>query len=420
MYQKITLNNGLSLLSEKLPEAKSVAIGFWLKIGPRDEKVDETGLFHFCEHLLFKGTKNRSASDIAKEIDSIGGVINAFTTNEYVCFYVHVPFTEYLKGLEVLIDIYTNAVFLEQEIEKEKTVIINEINSVFETPDDRVYELFMEKTFHKHSLGRPIMGYKDGIRKITKLKIQEFYQKHFHTQNTVISLAGNCDLKHVIKMIENTQFPQGKVYKTKEGNITPLYYTIESFPCQQMHFCLGTSEYNLTKNDYFVEIITNLIFGDSLSSRLHQKIREEYGYCYSIFSFLTHFRRENLFGLYANTSPDLFYKTYASVMQEIKLFADKGITENELKIGKKQLLGSLLLNWENVEYHMQRIFKYEMMLGEYFSYEQIEEKVNACTISHVTDLITKIFVRDKFVLTVLGPENIVEKDLLKELHNVSG
>ena len=291
-YRKTTLPNRLTVISEKIPYVRSVSIGVWVKAGSRNENIELNGIAHFMEHMLFKGTKRRSAREIARSLESVGGYLNAFTSKEQTCFFAEIMDTQLARAVDVLSDMTCNSLFTEKEFEKERQVILDEIDSVEDTPDDLVQDIFIEKLYPDNSLGYPILGSKSSVRKISRDQIIDFHRKHYTASNIIIAAAGNIDHEKLVQLCEKKfQVPEeSHVYPTNQpSKIGDGEYLVKK-QINQAHICLGTQALPYQHHRKYELLLLNTVLGVGMGSRLFQNIRERYGVAYSVYSFVDFFK----------------------------------------------------------------------------------------------------------------------------------
>lgn len=304
-YRKTTLANGIRVISEEIPSVKSVSIGVWVNTGSKNETEKNNGITHFIEHMVFKGTKNKSIREIAQSIESVGGFMNAFTTKEHTCFYARV-LDEYVENaVDVLSDLVQNPIFPAKEIEKEKTVVIEEIKSTEDDPDDQVHEYFEKHLFGEHSLGMPIIGTVENVSSFTRNDLIQFIEDYYTTNNIIVTAAGNIKHEQLLKLVEkyfrkklSTAVKQETEKFSKQKKVFKEYPK----PIQQAHICTGTVAFSVHSKLRYPALVMNTILGDGMSSRLFQQIREKRGLAYSVYSFLTLMNETGVFGVYIGLS----------------------------------------------------------------------------------------------------------------------
>lgn len=394
---KIKLANGVTLMLERLPYFKSVTLGFFLRKGSRDENDQERGYSHFCEHMLFKGTTKYKKDNVAEIFDQMGGYINAYTTNELVVVYNKVPYFNLEATLNLIYNMYTDSLFEKSELELERDVILNEINSTLEDPQDKISEDFMSNLFPNQGLGYPIIGTSESIESLTRDDLYDFYRKMFNSKDLIIAISGNIDIDNIVKTVEKFEFNQCGVENDKtavQGDGRMFFTKLNS---EQLHIMGGTSKFTLSKDTYLHSSILNIILGETMSSRLFQKVREELGLCYSIYSFIHKYRKENIFGIYTSVMPKTGKKTIAAISDVIKELLRNGITRDELEKARRQQIGEIILNSDILQKRMQRMVSQEIRFGEQFDENYIIDKINKITVEDINKLVKEIFIRENFI-----------------------
>jgi predicted Zn-dependent peptidase len=405
MYRKDTLSNGIRVVSETLPKSRSVSIGVWVKVGSRHEPPEIGGISHFIEHMFFKGTGKRSAKDIAIEMDSIGGEMNAFTSQETTTYYAKVVDEHLPVVVEILADILLGAKFDPVEMEKERKVILEEIKGVEDTPDDYIHELFTSTVWPDNSLGRPILGTRETIKALKHNDIVSYIDNYYHPREIVISVAGNFEHGRLIEMLDR-HF--GKLARTgvAKKEAAPAFTTavaVKKKQLEQVQLCLGCKGLQYTHEDRFVISALNTVLGNSMSSRLFQEVREQNALAYSIYSYVTSYRDTGLLTVYAGTDPSNALEVVRLVVKEMKKIKEEGITPAEELRVKNQIKGSLILSLESSNSHMSRLARQEMYFGKYLSMDDIIKGVEKVTAEQVQRLAQQLFTRENTSLTILGP-----------------
>ncbi|MGG1574386.1 M16 family metallopeptidase [Fictibacillus sp. NRS-1165] len=384
--------NGVRVVLEKIPTVRSVAIGVWIGTGSRFEVPENNGVSHFLEHMFFKGTTSRSAREIAESFDSIGGQVNAFTSKEYTCYYAKVLDTHAPRALNVLSDMFFNSTFDEQELLKEKNVVLEEIKMYEDTPDDIVHDLLSRASFHQHSLGYPILGTENTLNTFNGKTLRDYMADYYTPENVVVSVAGNVD-EGFIKEVENL-FGGYSGTPADSSLQAPVFHSeklARKKETEQAHLCLGFPGLSLKDPDTFSLIVLNNIFGSSMSSRLFQEVREQRGLAYSVFSYHSAYRDNGLFTIYGGTAPgqlDELYNTVGMIVDELK---DKGISDKELMNSKEQIKGSLMLSLESTNSRMSRNGKNELILNYHRSLDEMVQLIDAVSKESVDTLIHRIF-----------------------------
>lgn len=407
MYRKSILPNGIRVVSESIPYVKSVTLGIWVGTGSRSEQEHNHGISHFIEHMVFKGTYNRSAKDIAETVDEVGGQLNAFTAKEHTCYYIKVLDTHLELALDVLSDMLLSSKFDMEDIKREREVVLEEVHMYEDTPDELVHDLHLNHIWADHALGRNILGTIPSIEKFDNSLITEYYQEFYTPDNIVIAAAGN--LTHE-KLEELAERYFGKMNgKKKQGNsnkpsLIPAH-TIQSKAIEQVHLCLGTHSVPQASPDIYTIHILNNILGGGISSRLFQSIREEKGLAYSIYSYQTNYSDAGLFTIYAGTRPSNTTQVIELIRQNISELKNKGISASELSKTKEQLKGSLLLGLESSSSRMSRVGKMEITLGKYITLDEVVAKIDKVSLEDLREITQDLFNAKTLCFTALGPVN---------------
>ncbi|BCB97170.1 peptidase M16 [Dissulfurispira thermophila] len=404
MFTKLHLDNGIPVVMEQLKNYRSVILGIWVKVGSRNETHDKNGISHFLEHMFFKGTKKRTATDISIDIDSLGGDLNAFTSRENTAFYVKV-LDEYIdKGVELLSDIFLHSTFPQEEIEKEKGVIKEEIKLVEDTPDDYIHDLFSKTVWGDSGLGQPVLGRRETVKAFTHEDLISHVRKYYGTTDTVVACAGNFEPNHIISLL-NHYF--GSLRRGSEPELfsSPSFKSeIAIYPkdLSEVHICFGVEGLPYASKDRYTIAILNSILGASVSSRLFQEIREKKGYAYSIYSFVSSYIDTGFWAVYSGTGRKKALTVTELIIKEMKGLYET-ISETELRRAKDQLKGNLVLGLESTSSRMQSIARQEIYYGRYFSQKEIMKEIEAVTLDAVKSLSKRLINDGKMSLTVLGP-----------------
>jgi predicted Zn-dependent peptidase len=402
---KTTLKNGIRIVTKTMPHASSVSMGVWVNVGARDESAPESGLSHFIEHMIFKGTQKRSAFQIAKEFDAIGGQTNAFTTMENTCYYARVIDSQMETMVDILSDIFVNSVFDPGEIDKERPVILQEIGMVEDSPDEYIHMLSGHNFWGENPLGRSILGTPENIARFDALTIKNFFQRLYQPDRIVISAAGNLDHNHLVALIE----PVFETIAPRDGfpqRITPLGCSVVDLNhrnLEQMHICLSARGLSVTDPRRYACSLLNTIMGGNMSSRLFQEIRERRGLAYSVYSFISSHVDTGMFGFYMGVDPRQAQKTTRLVLAEIEKIKNEPVEPAELKAAIEYTKGSLLLASESADNQMVRSAQNEMHFGDDIALQTIIDKIEAVTTDEIRDLANELFNRAEMTLTLLGP-----------------
>lgn len=404
MYNKTVLENGVRVVTEDLPGVRSVAIGLWIENGSRFEEQNEAGISHLIEHLLFKGTEKRTAREIAESIESVGGQLNAFTSKEYTCYYARVLDEHLPLAVDVLSDMYFSSLFREDDLEREKGVVQEEIRMYEDTPDEYIHDLFSQTIWDGHPLGRPVIGTMDSVAGFTQHEILNYYRKHYQPSNLVVALAGNLRHEQVLDLIRPVfeSATAGEAIHDKKPPRTTA--GIKSFPrpLEQVQFCLGVPALSQYEERIYPLQILNSVLGGGASSRLFQQIREQRGLVYSIYSYYMTFFDTGLLTIYAGTNPANFPEVLDLTWQEMSRMVEKGISQEELVNTREKVKGSLLLASESVNHHMNRLGKTELIYQRLVTPDEIIRKISQVTPEEVRDLARELLDPARYTLTILG------------------
>jgi len=404
-YQKTVLDNGIKVITESVPYFNSVSIGVWVVTGSRDEQVRENGISHFIEHLLFKGTERRTAYDIAKEIDSVGGTLNAFTGREYTCFYAKVIDKNLPLAIDLLSDIFLFSLMDPKDVEKERMVILQEIKMVEDTPDDYIHDLFNQVCWGDHPLGFPICGTSELVQSFTRDQICQYFKENYQPDRIIVCAAGNLDHQEVVDRIGKKfkQIPNSDGARDRQRPLQISTTNILKRELEQVHFCLGTRGLQYNHSLRFASYILNTILGGGMSSRLFQEIRENRGLAYSVYSYLPTYMDTGLVVVYAGTGESSFQEVLDLILKEFRRFKTEPLKNGELGTAKEQLKGNLLLSLESSDHLMTRLAKNEIYFDSFHPVDQILKGIDGVEEEMVRNLANEIFDERFFCLTVLGP-----------------
>ena len=405
MIQQTRLDNGLTILTEVMPHVRSVAVGVWVRKGSRDESETDSGISHFIEHLLFKGTKNRTTRDIAQITDALGGHLDAFTSREFAGYYNKVTDDNLSVTFDLLADLVTNPLFDTVEMEKERGVIIEEIKMVEDQPDELVFELFSESFWPKHPLGRQIAGTLDSVAGLDREKIINHFQHSYSPQNLVISAAGNLTHEQIVDLCSK-YFSDLKNYNGAYDRTAPIS-TAEILlrhkrGLEQSHIVLGMPCPSMVDDDRFVANVLSTILGGGMSSRLFQTIREDKGLAYTVSAGINSYVDAGCLSIYAGTSPEQVSEVIDLSMVELRRMKDDLVSEEELQRSKDLVKTSIVLGLESTRQRMSRLAQQEIFFGEVSSIDEIVKDIQSVTAEDVHNLATQLFQSDKIALTVLG------------------
>ena len=399
------LPNGLIVLSEEMAHIRSISIGIWMKTGSRDEAAEVNGISHFLEHMVFKGTKTRSAQDIARQVDSIGGNMDAFTGKETICFNIKVLDEHLPVAVDILSDLVLNPVLEPKDITREKGVILEEIKMDEDNPDYLVHEIFTQNFWKDHPLGKPILGTKETVRSFEQDKLFDFYGHRFVPNNMIISAAGNLNHRRFVELIKEKfaalkSVPNG--FRSPAPSITSRIITRNKKSLEQVQLCVGVPSHPISHAKRYVSYVLNTVLGGGMSSRLFQKIREEQGLVYSIYSDLNPYRDTGCMAVYAGTSMESTPKVVDSILAEFRELKSEQIPADELRRAKDQLKGSLMLSLESSTSRMSNLARQEMYFERFFSLDETVEQIESVTADEIAEMANSLFHLDKVAITVLG------------------
>jgi predicted Zn-dependent peptidase len=380
-YRKTKLDNGLRIITESMSGVRSVSIGVWIATGSRHETAGTGGISHLLEHMAFKGTERRTPYDIAVSLESLGGHLNAFTEKEFTCYCALVLDEHLDQAVDVLADILQHPLLRPQDLRSEKGIIHEEIRNVQDTPEDLIHERFIQSVFEPHPLGAPILGTPSTLRGITRDDLLRFRRSRYVFSNCIVSAAGNVDHRRLCRMIERRfqDLGSGRVPASIRPRTGRLRFRAIRAPISQVHICTGSIGVSYTDRRKFPLLVLDTYFGGGMSSRLFQKVREEQGLAYSVYSFLDFWSDTGLWGVYTSTSPDSFDRAVESIRSETRLLAREGIPADALSRVKSQIIGNLLLTYEDSGHRMSRLAKMEAYTGSYTPVERVIERFRSVT-----------------------------------------
>lgn len=405
MLKRITLDNGLRIVCEKIPYLRSVSMGIWVGTGSRNEDSTNNGISHFIEHMMFKGTASKSAKEIAESIDNIGGQINAFTGKECTCYYTKTLDTHLDISMDVLTDMVFNSKFSEKDIDTERKVILEEIGMYEDSPEELVHDILSESVWSGNPLGYPILGTQKSLSEIDRDMIVSYVSDYYTPCNSVVSIAGNYNDDDLDKLIHQylSRWPSNKNLKPVYGSTGFITgETIKEKDTEQVHICLGFEGIEHGNDQLYTLLAINNIFGGGMSSRLFQKVREEKGLVYSIYSYPSSYKNAGLFTIYAGMNPEHIDKVINIIAEEVRLLKNKGITKEDLQKSKEQLKGNYILGLESTSSRMNSNGKSELLLEYINSPEEILDKVDKIDMDSVNKVIEEIFDIDKASFSAVG------------------
>ncbi len=403
--ERAVLPNGFRIVTESMPYVRSVSLGVWVGSGSRVELVPENGLSHFIEHMVFKGTQNRSAEDIAKSVDSIGGGLDAFTSKELVSFNTKVLDEHLPYAFDVLSDLVLNPLFREEDIEKEKGVILEEIKMEADQPEFVLHEAFIGNFWKGHGLGRPILGTKETVKKFTREMLLDYYGRVYSPENITITAAGNLEHDEIVRLVSSRfaglspreELTLGPPPKTHAPIILKKKESLE-----QVHIAMGVPCYPLAHARRFPLYILNTVLGGGMSSRLFQDIREKQGLAYAVYSELNLFSDTGCFTVYAGTAAETAKKVVDSVVGEFRRLKDELISTEELRRAKDHLKGSLMLSLESTSSRMSNLARQELYFNRFMSMDEMLENIEAVDRDEVQKVAQEFFQSEDIAVAILG------------------
>uniref|UniRef100_Q01QF8 Peptidase M16 domain protein n=1 Tax=Solibacter usitatus (strain Ellin6076) TaxID=234267 RepID=Q01QF8_SOLUE len=400
-----TLANGVRVITEAMQHVRSVSVGIWIGAGSRRETTEQNGISHFIEHMLFKGTTTRSAEDIARAVDALGGNLDAFTAKELVCFNTKVLDQHLSQAFEVLADLVLNPMFREEDIEKEKGVILEEIKMEADSPDYLVHEIFSSNFWKDHPLGKPILGTPQSVRRFDSTMIRDFYRSVYSPANMVVTAAGHMTHEGLTALVQQyfASLPPGPAAPPDLQPSTHARIALRNKKSlEQVHLCLGVPSYPLPHEERFACYVLNTLLGGGMSSRLFQNIRERQGLAYAVFSELNPYRDTGCLSIYAGTSAESARQVVESITTEFRQLKGDRVGDEELRRAKDHLKGSLMLGLESTASRMSNLARQEMYFGRFFTLDELVESIEAVTAEDVRRIAQTFFDSRQIALTILG------------------
>jgi len=409
MFAKTVLDNGIRIVSNEMHDHRSVSLGIWVENGSRHESVAQNGISHFIEHLLFKGTERRSATQIAEEMDAVGGVLNAFTSKEQTCYYAKVLDENLPLAIDLLTDIFLHSSFDAEEIERERSVILQEMSQSEDTPDDYVHELFSLDFFKDHPIGRPICGRQETVKRFQRGDFVDFFKTRYRPSRVIVAAAGNFRHDQLVEemaarlgMVGDGSEPlaallDGERKPTMASGVYP-----HSKELEQVHLCLGMAGVAQSDPRRYPAYVLNTLLGGGMSSRLFQEIREKRGKAYSVYSFSSSYKDVGYLGVYAGTSIESAEEVVDLVVKELRKLAGGEITDEELTRTRGQLVGGMMLGLESTDSWMSHIARNEIYFGKTVTTEEICQRIRAVSRDDVIQLADSLFHPEEMTLTLLG------------------
>lgn len=421
MIKKHTLDNGIRIVMEKIDYVKSASIGIWVNVGSNNENQETNGLSHFIEHMLFKGTENRKANEIAEDIDNLGGQLNAFTSKECTCFYVKVLDENIKEAVDILSDMFFNSLFKQEEIDKEISVVIEEIKMYEDSPEDIVHDKLTEVIFNNSPMAYNILGTEENLKTFTTKKVVEYMKKNYTPYNTVIAVAGSFDEQEFVRMI-NEKFKDWHNEDIK--HVDPDAEYVRSVvginkDLEQLHMCIGNKTIGRHDKNYYPLLVLNNLFGGTMSSRIFQEVREKKGLVYSIYSFVSNYSNTGIFSIYAGMSYNQVEDALRTVLKEMISIKNGNISDEEFIRAKQQIKGNYILGLESTSSRMSSIGRRELLYNEIQYPEEVIESINSVKKEDVLNLAVELFDIDSLSITFTGNLN-KNKDIEEKIKKVLG
>ena len=404
-YRKSVLPNGMRILTERMPHVRSVAVGVWVETGSRHEVESRGGVSHLIEHLVFKGTATRSAEAIARTMDSVGGQMDAFTTKENTCFYVQVLDEHLPLAVDLLTDILLHPLFDAEELEREKSVVLQEIRMVEDTPDDIIHDLFAAQIWGGHPLARPILGTRELVSGFHRDAIADYFGEEYVPPRIIIAVAGNVTHEQVVELFGkgfNGYTRPARPRASEAVKLAPGINIVHK-ALEQVHLVMGFPGLAHAAPERYAMFVLNDVIGGSMSSRLFQEVRERQGLAYSVHSGVQAFMDTGLMYVYAATDVENFSKVLKSILKELREVKKHGVTEEELRRSKDHLKGSLMLSLESTSSRMNRLAKHELHLGSFLTIDEMLASIDGVRHDEVQALVSQVIDEEQLALTTLGP-----------------
>jgi predicted Zn-dependent peptidase len=404
-YRKTRLENGIRIVSENMDTVRSVSVGVWMFTGTRNEPRRLNGISHLLEHMAFKGTSNRSAYDIAVSLESLGGHLNAFTEKEFTCFCALVLDEHLEQAVDVIADIVQHPLLTESDLKSEKRIVSEEIRNLEDTPEDLIHDLFLQTVFDDHPMGFPILGTEESLHAIRRKDLVRYRTLHYTCRNCIVTAAGHLDHDGLVRMTEErfghlSRQKSPKSPKTKRGN---TLRRVKPSPIAQTHLCTGIPGVDYNDLRKFALIVLDTYFGGGMSSRLFQNLREKSGLAYSVYSFLDFWSDTGLWGVYTGTSPETSGRAFDIIQKEYDRLGRSGVSEADLKRVKSQIVGNLLLMFEDTGHRMNRLAKMEAYTQAYTPIDDVIEKIRSVSRKDIRSVVEALLEGKERYTVVLEP-----------------
>ncbi len=405
IYQKTVLSDGLRVVTEKIPSVRSISLGVWVDVGARNESAAENGVTHLIEHMLFKGTKKRSAFEISSEIENLGGALNAFTSREHTCYLARVMYEHLRTAVDVLADLSQHATLTPGHLAKEKKVICEEIKESLENPSDHVYDLFAKAYWGNHPLGQPILGSFQTVTKMPRHDLLNYMKRNYRSRTVVIAASGAISHDTLVKLAkEKFRFAKGTAEPAPPAKRSQnRCLSLHPDGVSQTHICIGLPGVKYGDRGRTAALALATYLGGGMSSVLFQKIREERGLAYSVYTYHDSYRDAGIFGAYLATDSKGAQKSIAIIVKEYEKLKSKKLTKDKLDEIKAQLKGNLTLGMESTSARMHRLARQELLMGDYHSLDDTLKEIEKLKASHILELAHRIFDLSQVAVAVKGP-----------------
>ncbi len=406
-YQKTVLSNGLRIVTEEVPYVRSISIGVWINVGSRDESNENNGISHFIEHMVFKGTKNYNLQDIARSLESVGGYLNAFTSKEHTCFYARALDTHLTKAMSVIADLVRYPLFDEKEIEKEKSVVLEELKNMEDNPDELIHDYVDQHVYYKHPLASPVIGTANNISHFTNRNLIEYKRKHYLPENMVVAASGNVRHESVVELVRKYFGEKTSTTRSHRRNRGPQKHRAQTQvvekPIMQAHVCMGTIGCSVKSHLRYPMLVMNTLLGEGMSSRLFQSLRERHGLGYTVYSFTNTMSDTGNFGVYTATDAKNVDRSIELITKEFEKLKATLVSSAELKRTKSQLKGMMMLSLESMSSRMMRLGGSELYYGNHITLDEIVRKIDAVSAGDISETANKFLQIENFSTVIFKP-----------------
>ena len=407
-FEKTTLENGVRVVTETIPSVRSISVGVWIFAGSRDETREESGISHFIEHMVFKGTQKRRMHHIAQRMESVGGYLNAFTSKEYTCYYARALDEHLARAVDTVCDLVLSPNLPTKELEKEKDVVLEEMKMYEDNPEDLIFDKFEAAVYAEHELGRPIIGYPETVSAFTRDQLVDYMERRYTPNRIVLAVAGNAKHSHVVRLARNAFATSRKqpidITRTPLNGYEPVQL-VERRPIQQAHLVIGARGMDVHDPNRAGLSVLNTILGGGMSSRLNQNIREKYGFCYNIYSFTNLHSDSGDLGVYMGTDTNKIDRARKLIVRELERLVEKPVSARTLSQAKNQVRGSIMLGLESMSNRMMRLGRQELYFERFMSLDEINRDVEKVSPEDVQRIARDMFDKDTFSSVVLLPQN---------------